>query len=81
MRQKGECHNGGNNKIKQAKYSEKQTLLIPGCAHKRVRTYQGVRNVRFLEIWRASFSCYLYFEIDPFALLLTKRSFYSLCLH
>ena len=57
MSQKGESHNGGNKKIKQAKCSEKRTLLAPGCAHKRVCTYQGVRNVRFLEIWRASFSC------------------------
>ena len=35
-------------------------------------TYQGVRNVRFWKIWRALLSCYLRFEIRPFALLPTN---------
>ena len=35
--------------------------------------YQGVRNVRFLEIWRAVF-CYLRFENRLLALLLTNQT-------
>ena len=37
IRQKGESQNGGNKKIKHAKFSEKQTFLIPWYAHVRVR--------------------------------------------
>ena len=34
----------------------------------RTYAYRGVRNVLFLEIWRALFFCYLRFEICLFAL-------------
>ena len=42
--QKGESQDGGNTKIKHAKFSEKRTFLTPWYA-----AYQGVRNVRFSE--------------------------------
>ena len=41
--------------------------------------YQGVRNIRFLENSTSFFSCYLRFEIRPFALLPTIFPFYSCC--
>ena len=49
IRQKGESQDGCFKKTKHTKFSEKRRFLTH-CV------YQGVRNVRFLKIWRALFS-------------------------
>ena len=71
IRQKGESQNGGNKKTKYAKFAEKRTFLTPWYVC-------GVRNFVFREIWRILFSCYLHFEIHPFALLPSNFSFFYL---
>ena len=58
--QKRESQNGGNKKAKHAKFSEKGT-----CA------YQEKRDVRNSK--SSLLSCYLRFEIPPFALLATMK--------
>ena len=60
MWQEGESQSGGNKNTKHAKFSEKRTFK------------NGLKNVRFSEIWRALYSCYLRFDIRPFAILPTK---------
>ena len=71
--QKGESQNGGNKNTKHAKFSEKRTFFYP-LIRTRTCTYQGVKNVRFSENWRALYSCYLRFEIRSFAIVPTNYS-------
>ena len=47
--QKGQSQKGCFKKTKQCKFSEKKKISYP------LISYQGVRNVRFWEIWRALF--------------------------
>ena len=61
----------GKKKAKHAKFSEKQTFLTTWYAHVHVRI-RGEEMFVFLKIWRVLLSCYLRFEIRPFALLPTN---------
>ena len=76
IRQKGESQNGGNKKIKHAKFSKNWTFLTPWYADVRARI-RGKKCLFFWKIWRAFFSCYLRFEILPFALSPTKYPWFS----
>ena len=67
IRQKSESQNGCFKKTKQAKFSEKRPFLL--MIRTRTRAYQGVRNVRFSEIWCALFSWNIRFEIRLFCLI------------
>ena len=60
IRQVGESQNGGNKKTKPVKFSEKWTFLAPYLC-----VSGGKKCSFFRKIWRALFSCYLYFEICP----------------
>ena len=71
IRQKGESQDGCFKKTKHTKFSEKRRFLTH-CV------YQGVRNVRFLKIWRALFSWNTRFEIRPFVLLPTHSAYQRL---
>ena len=69
--QKDEFQNGYFKKTKHATFSQKKKHFLPRvsctCA------YQGVRNGRFRKIWRLALSSWnTWFEIRPFALLLTN---------
>ena len=75
IRPKDESQNGGSSKTKRAKFFQKISI-----SYLLIRTYtcayQGIK--KFLFFWKiccALFSCYLHFEIHPFALLLTILSF------
>ena len=78
-RQNGESQNGSSKKAKHVKFSEKQTFLTPWYA----RTYENVSRAYhgemfvFRKIWRGLLSCYLRFEIRPFALLPTNSQMFS----
>ena len=61
---KGRTQNGGNKNTKHAKFSEKRTFLPPDT-----HTYVCVSEGKKHKIWRALCSCYLRFEIRPFAIL------------
>ena len=61
-----------NKKTKHAKFSKKTNISYP-----RVRN-RGLEIVVFRKIWRALFSCYLRFEIFPFALLPMRSRLLSL---
>ena len=73
-RQKDETQNGGNRKTRHAKFSEKRTFFTSWYAQVRMRITEWVMFV-FRKICCALFSCYLSFEIHPFALLPMKWCF------
>ena len=74
-------HNFGNNakrRISKRRLQENKASQIfrkTNISYPLIRTltyaYQGVKNVHFMKIWRALFSCYIRFEISLFALLPT----------
>ena len=72
IRQKSESQNGGNKKAKHAKFSEKRTFLTPWYGHVLVRV-RGYKMFVFPKNLACLLSCYLRFEIHPFALLPTTN--------
>ena len=72
MRQKGESQNGGNKKVKHAKFSKKRTFLTPWYAH-----VQGVRNIRF----SGNLACFVFlkqsFWDSPFRRITNGVQFYT----
>ena len=68
IRQKSQSQNEFFKKTKHAKFFKKGTFHTPWYAHV---GYQGVKSVRFSEIWRALFSWKTRFEIRSFTLLPT----------
>ena len=73
IRQKGESQNGCFKKTKQCQIFQKTNISHP-LTRTHTSAYQGVRNVRFSEIWLAFFSWNTRFEIRPFVLLPTNYS-------
>ena len=72
--QKGKSQNGGNKNTKHVKFSNfpKNERFLPPDTHTYVCVSGGKKTFVFRKIWRALYSCYLRFEIRPFAIVPTN---------
>ena len=72
--QKGKSPNGGNKNTKHVKFSNfpKNERFLPPDTHTYVCVSGGKKRSFFGKFGVLLYSCYLLFEIRPFAILLTK---------